>query len=131
MSNAWKPKGYSSVSPYLVVPSAERAIHFLQEAFDANELRRFYRPDGSIMHVELQIEDTVVMLGEATPAWSATVAQLHLYVEDVKSAYQRAVHAGGKSIMEPTRKEGDPDRRAGVKDPAGNTWWIATQEESS
>lgn len=129
MSDAWKPQGYSSVSPYLVVPSAQSVINFLQEAFDANELRRFYRPDGSFMHVELQIGDTVVMLGDATNTWNATVAQLHIYVEDVKRTYQRAIHAGSISILEPTtRKEGDPDRRAGVKDPAGNTWWIATQE---
>ncbi|WP_405078661.1 VOC family protein [Paenibacillus chitinolyticus] len=128
MSDFWKPKGYSSVSPYLVVPSAQRVINFLQEAFGATELRRFYRPDGSLMHVEMQIEDTVVMFGDATNTWSATVAQLHIYVQDVIRTHQLAVHAGGISILEPTRKEGDHDRRAGVKDPAGNTWWIATQE---
>ncbi|GIO56940.1 VOC family protein [Paenibacillus cineris] len=128
MSDFWKPKGYSSVSPYLVVPNAQSVINFLQEAFGATELRRFYRPDGSFMHVELQIEDTVVMLGDATNNWCATIAQLHIYVQDVIRVHQLAVHAGGTSILEPTRKEGDPDRRAGVKDPAGNTWWIATQE---
>ncbi|MFD2329097.1 VOC family protein [Cohnella sp. GCM10020058] len=128
MSDGWKPKGYSSVSPYLVVPDAQRVINFLQEAFGANELRRYLRPDGSVMHVEVQIEDTIVMLGEATEKWEATVAQLHIYVEDVRGTYQQAVHAGGVSVMEPARRAGDPDRRAGVKDPAGNTWWIATQE---
>ncbi|MFC3798905.1 VOC family protein [Cohnella sp. GCM10012308] len=128
MSNVWKPKGYSSVSPYLVVPDAQPVLDFLQEAFGANELRRYHRPDGSIMHVEVQIEDTVVMLGEATDTWEATVSHLHVYVENVRDAYRKAVHAGGVSVMEPVRKEGDPDRRAGVKDPAGNTWWIATQE---
>lgn len=129
MSVSWKPEGYSTVSPYLVVPNAQCLIEFLREAFDAKVLRRFDRPDGSIMHVELRMNDTIVMIADATKTWTETVTQLHLYVQDAESTYQRALQAGGLSVLKPTRKEGDPDRRGGVKDPAGNTWWIATQEE--
>ena len=57
----------------------------------------------------------------AFPVW------LHVYVPDVDASYERALEAGGISVDEPKRREGDPDRRGGVKDPAGNTWWIATQ----
>ncbi|MDF2725499.1 MAG: Glyoxalase family protein [Paenibacillus sp.] len=128
MSVSWKPLGYSSVSPYLVVANAQNVVNFLQEAFDANVLRRYDRPDGSIMHIELRIDDSIVMIADATKTWTETVSQLHLYVRDVASTYKRALQAGGLSVMEPARMEGDPDRRGGVKDPAGNTWWIATQE---
>lgn len=127
MSASWKPEGYSSVSPYLIVPGAGRAIEFLRDAFGAEPLRRYDTPDGSIMHAEVRIDDTVVMLGEAGDDWPAVPSHIHLYVDDVDTAYRRALDAGGESVQEPTRREGDPDRRGGVKGPGGNTWWIATQ----
>lgn len=127
MPTSWKPEGYSTVSPYLVVEDAQGVIDFVREAFDAAELRRFDMPDGSIMHAEVRIGDTVVMLGEAGEEWPPRPAHLHVYVEDVDASYERALAAGGVSAGEPSRREGDPDRRGGVRDPAGNTWWIATQ----
>jgi uncharacterized glyoxalase superfamily protein PhnB len=86
-------------------------------------------PDGPIMHAEVQIDDTVVMVAEAGENYPAFPAWLHVYVPDVDATYLRALDAGGISVQEPARREGDPDRRGGVKDPAGNTWWIATQLE--
>src|SRR5690606_15097983 len=71
MTISWKPEGYSSVSPYLVVSDAQYLINFLKESFDASELRRYDRPDGSIMHAEVRIGDTVVMLGDAGEHWPA------------------------------------------------------------
>lgn len=127
MSQAWKPDGYSTVSPYLIVEGAQRVIDFLVEAFGASELRRYDMPDGSIMHAEVLIDDTVVMLGEAGGDWQATPAAVHVYVADVDRTYRRALEAGGVSVEEPGRREGDPDRRGGVRDPAGNTWWIGTR----
>lgn len=127
MSIAWKPQGYSSVSPYLIAEGAERVLAFLEEVFSAVPLRRYETPDGSILHAELRIDDTVVMIGDAGDGWSATSAHLHVYVQDVDAAYERALAAGGVSVEAPRHREGDPDRRGGVKDPAGNTWWIATQ----
>lgn len=91
------------------------------------ELRRYDMPDGSVMHAEVRIGDSVVMIGDAGGEWPAIPSSLHVYVADVDAAYRRALAAGGVSVQEPTRKEGEPDRRGGVEDPGGNTWWIATQ----
>jgi uncharacterized glyoxalase superfamily protein PhnB len=128
MSNtAWKPEGHSSLSPYLMVNEAQRVIDFLKAAFGATEMRRFAAPDGRVMHAEMRIDDSVVMLAEGGEAWPAFPVWLHLYVRDVDDAYRRALGLGAESVQQPERKSGDPDRRGGVKDPAGNTWWIATQ----
>jgi uncharacterized glyoxalase superfamily protein PhnB len=83
------------------------------------------------MHVELRIGDTVVMLGVATAAWKAAASQLHVYVPVAVEVYRHALNVGGISVMEPARKADDPDRRGGFQDPAGNTWWVATQEEEA
>lgn len=125
----WKPDGYSTVSPYLVVEGAERVMTFMEAAFQAVELRRYDMPDGSIMHAEMRIDDTVVMIGEAGGDWQPRPAFLHVYVDDVDAVYRRALAAGAESVEEPHRREGDPDRRGGVRGPGGNTWWIATNLE--
>jgi PhnB protein len=127
MSIQSKPEGYSSVSPYLVAEGAQRVIDFLKQTFGASELRRYDMPDGSIMHAEVRIDDTVIMIAHGGGQWPAFPSWLHVYVRDVDATYQRALNAGGVSVQEPQRREGDPDRRGGVKDPGGNTWWIATQ----
>lgn len=129
MSVPAKPEGYSTVSPYLIVGGAQRVIDFLKKALGATELRRHSLPDGSVMHAEVRIGDTVVMLGDAGGDWPAVPAHLHVYVDDVDATYRRALAAGATSVQEPNRREGEPDRRGGVKDPAGNTWWFATQVE--
>lgn len=128
MTAPWKPTGYSTLSPYLIAAGAQEVIDFLKEAFDVEELRRYETDDGSIIHAEVRLDDTVIMIGDAGESWPATPCHLHVYVEDVDAAYAKAVEAGGVSVEEPGRREGDPDRRGGVKDPAGNTWWIATQQ---
>jgi len=124
-----KPSGYSTVSPYLIAAGAQAVIAFLEQAFGAKPLRRYDLPDGSIMHAEVMIGDTVVMLGDAGGDWPAVQAHLHVYVDDVDATYRRALDAGGVPVQPPERKGQDPDRRGGVRDPAGNTWWIATQVE--
>jgi PhnB protein len=124
-----KPQGYSSLSPYLVVDGAQRVIDFLKKAFGATELRRYDNPDGSIMHAEVRIDDTVVMIADGGGPYPPFPSWLHVYVPDVDGTYRRALEAGGVSVQEPERKPNDPERRGGVKDPGGNTWWIATQVE--
>jgi uncharacterized glyoxalase superfamily protein PhnB len=126
MDQSYKPQGYSSVSAYVMADGAQRVINFLIDTFDATELRRYDNSDGSIMHAEVKIGDTVVMLADGGEGYPAFPVWLHVYVPDVDAIYQRALDAGGVSVQEPVQKD-DPDRRAGVKDPAGNTWWIATQ----
>ena len=128
MTRSYKPDNYNSVSPYLIVDGAERTIDFLIAAFDAEELRRFPGDDGRLMHAEIRIDDTVVMLADPTPGYPPVPANVHVYVPDVDAAYQRALEAGATSVQEPVKK-GDPDRRGGVQDAGGTTWWIATKME--
>jgi len=129
MSESYKPNDYNTVSPYLIVDGANATIDFLKRVFDAVELRRFPNDEGRLMHAEVQIDDTVVMLADAAPPeWPAVQSSVHVYVRDVDSTYQRALEAGAVSVQEPVRKE-DEDKRGGVKDPGGTTWWIATKVE--
>ncbi len=126
MNQGYKPHAYPSVSAYVMANNAQRVIDFVRRTFDAEELRRLDNPDGSIMHAEVRIDDTVVMISDGGGNVPAFPIWLHVYVPDVDATYQRALTAGGLSVQEPTQKD-DPDRRCGVQDPAGNTWWIATQ----
>jgi uncharacterized glyoxalase superfamily protein PhnB len=123
----WKPKNYNSVSPYLVVNGAQKLVDFAKAVFDAKELRRYDMPDGTIMHIELLIGDTVVILGDSSPEFPAFSSLLHVYVKDVDAVYQRALKFGAVSVQEPETRKGDPDNRGSVKDACGNIWSIATQ----
>ncbi len=123
----WKPESYSSVSPYLVVAGAQKVIDFLKAVFGATELRRYDMPDGSIMHAEVRIDDTVIMLGDGGAAFPSFTSLIHVYVDDIDRVYERAIEAGGTPVEAPRIREGDPDKRGSVKDPCGNTWAIATQ----
>src|SRR5262245_43951004 len=112
---SYKPDGYTSVAPYLCVADARATIDFLVRAFDARELRRYPRPDGTVGHAEVRIDDTVVMLGDAGDDWPALSAHVHVYVPDVDATYRRALDAGATSVQAPVRKD-DEDKRGGVKD---------------
>lgn len=126
MTREWKPANYNSVSAYLICAEPEAVIAFAQDVFGAELLRRFDRPDGSIMHCELLIDDTVVMMGGAkvTPK---VETNLHVYVEDAEAVYARALSRGAEAVQAPERKSDDDDLRGGFRDPCGNTWWVATQ----
>ena len=128
MNKTFKPEGYASLSPYLVVDGAQKLIDFLLATFGAKVTRRFVNDDGSLMHGEIMIDDTVVMLSDASENYPAFPVWLHVYVPDVAATYAKALAAGGISVQEPVKKD-DPDLRAGVQDPTGNTWWLATQVE--
>ena len=80
------------------------------------------------MHAEVRIGDSVVMIADGNEGWPPIGAHVYLYVPDVDDTYRRALAAGAESVQEPVRKD-DEDRRGGVKDPGGTTWWIATREE--
>ncbi|MEW4562811.1 VOC family protein [Bremerella sp. JC770] len=123
----FKPNGYNSASPYLIVGRADATIEFLKQVFDGRPLRRIEREDGSVMHAEVQLDDTVIMMGEAMENWPAVSAHVHVYVPDVDATYQKALAAGGTSIMEPAQRSEGDDKRGGVLDPNGISWWIATQ----
>jgi len=122
------PDGYHSVTPYLVVQGVAKLIDFLKQAFDAKEIERMAGPDGSVMHGEVRIGDSVVMMGEAWGESKPIAAALYLYVNDTDVTYRRALQAGATSLREPA-DQFYGDRSGGVKDPAGNQWWIATRKE--
>lgn len=122
----FKPNDYSTVSPYLIVTDADLTIRFLQTVFGAKEIRRFGDDSGRLMHAEVRLGDTVVMLADCSDDWPAMPSYVHVYVPDVDDVYRRALAAGGISVQEPSKKE-DDDKRGGVKDVGGTTWWIATK----
>ncbi|HET7680403.1 MAG TPA: VOC family protein [Xanthobacteraceae bacterium] len=124
-----KPANYSTVSPYLIVNGADATIEFLKQVFDAVELRRFSDDSGKIMHAEVRIDDTVIMLADPVPPdWPPIASYVHIYVKDVDETYRRALDTGAASVQEPIKKQ-DEDKRGGVKDAGGTTWWIATNVE--
>lgn len=127
MGTSFKPAGYNSVSPYFIVPEADRFIQLMKDLFDARELRRYDMPDGSLMHAELMLDDTVIMLGQASEKYPAVPMVMHVYVPDVDAAYKKAIELGCESIEPPKQREGDPDRRASFKDYAGNWWSVGRQ----
>lgn len=123
------PDGFHTVTPYLIVEGAERTIKFLQQAFGAElASEATKRPDGTIMHATLRIGDSMVMLADASEHAKASPVMIYLYVPNVDAAYQLALKAGGTSIMEPS-DQFYGDRSGGVKDHAGNSWFIGTHIE--
>lgn len=130
MSVTNRPAGYNTLSPYIVAPGAQAVIDFAKTVFDAVELRRYDLPGGAVMHAEFRIGDTVVMIGDAGPQCPPVPAWMHVYVDDVDATYLRALAAGAASLQEPTQRPGESDKRGGVKDPSGNSWWIATQVQA-
>jgi uncharacterized glyoxalase superfamily protein PhnB len=126
MSTSYKPNNYSTVSPYLIVDGASRTIDFIKAVFGAVELRRFPDAAGKIMHAEVRIDDTVVMIADGAESWPPVPSHVPIYVADVDATYKRALEAGATSVQAPVKKE-DEDKRGGVKDVGGTTWWIATK----
>lgn len=122
------PEGFHTVTPYLVVPGVARLIDFLRDAFGAEELGRYAGADGRIMHAVVRIGDAMVEMGEPSEQWAPMPCALHLYVEDADAVYARAIQAGGVSLYEPDDKPYG-DREGGVRDPSGNSWYIATRRE--
>lgn len=121
---------YQAVTPYLIVPGVATLLDFLAKAFGAHEVSRLHRPDGTIMHAEVRIGGSTVMMGEPTAGFDAMPASLYLLVDDCDVAYRRALDCGGVSVMEPADMHHSGQRYGGVKDPSGNVWWIATHAET-
>jgi uncharacterized glyoxalase superfamily protein PhnB len=120
--------GFHSVTPYLFVECALHLIKFISEALDGEEVYRKERPDGSIMHAEMRIGDSMLMLGEAPGEFGPMPASIYLYVTDSDATYEKAMRSGGISVF-PIMTLPSGERYGGVKDPCGNIWWIATHVE--
>lgn len=122
------PDGYHTVTPYLTVTNAAQLIDFLLKAFSATLKYQMKDDSGNVRHAEMQIGDSMVMIGQARDEWVPKPASFYLYVPDCDALYKSALAAGGKSVQEPaTQFYGD--RHSAVDDPQGNTWWIATHVE--
>ena len=122
------PAGYHTVTPYLTVKGVAGLIQFLKNTFDAKEKEIMRRPDGSIHHAEMQIGDSVIMMGEASGEWKPTGASLYVYVPDTDATYHKALEAGATSLREPA-DQFYGDRSGGVTDSWGHSWWLATHQE--
>jgi PhnB protein len=126
------PKGYHTVTPSLVVNGAAKALDFYKKALEAEELMRFPGPDGSIMHAEIRIGDSRIMLGDEMPeqggrgpkSYGGTPVSFFVYRENVDAAWKRAVEAGGKPIM-PLADQFWGDRAGCFEDRFGHRWWLA------
>jgi PhnB protein len=122
------PKGHSVVSPYLVIKDVEKVLEFLRKVFDAEIIEDLRWPDGSIMHGEARIGDTVIMVGMAREEYPPRPGMIHVYTANVDDTYQRALGAGASSLMEP-QDQFYGHREAGVEDEQGNQWWMGQQIE--
>jgi PhnB protein len=130
------PDGYHTVTPYLIVRDGTAAIEFYKKAFGATELGRMDGPGGKVMHAEIKIGNSPIMLGSEAPERGATSPQtiggtavnILLYVEDVDARFQQAIDAGGK-VERPVADQPYGDRSGGLIDPFGHRWTIATHIE--
>ena len=122
------PDGYHAVTPYLMVKGANQFITFMATVFGAKVTEQLLQPDGTPGHTELRLGDSLIMLSEAKVDRPPTPIMLHIYVEDVDAAFERAVKAGGK-VVAPPANQFYGDRSGGVIEPSGNTIWIATHVE--
>jgi uncharacterized glyoxalase superfamily protein PhnB len=127
------PEGYHTLTPYFTVRDAVRAIEFYKQAFGAQERGVMKGPDGKVMHAELKIGDSIVMLADEFPEFGAVAPEsggstsmgLHIYVDNVDQAFDRAVNAGAKVEM-PVSDQFWGDRYGKLRDPFGHKWSIAT-----
>jgi uncharacterized glyoxalase superfamily protein PhnB len=126
------PKGHHTVTPSLFVDGAARAIDFYKKALGAEELMRFPGPDGKIMHAEIRLGDSIIMLADEMPdqggrspkSIGGTAVSFFVYGENVDAAWKRAVDAGAKPIV-PLADQFWGDRTGCLEDPFGHQWWLA------
>jgi len=132
------PKGYHSLTAYLAVKGADKAIDFYKKAFGATEVGRLIMPDGSVGHAELEIGDSKIMLAEENEQWGnlspqsvgGTPVSLCLYVKDVDNVFNAALKEGAKVIGDMAVKDQyHGDRSGSITDPFGHKWVIMTHIE--
>lgn len=130
------PEGYHSVTPYLIIDGAAEAIEFYKSAFGATEIMRLPGPEGNVMHAEVRIGDSMIMMADACEemgmkgpkAFGGCAASICLYVEDVDAVYAQAIEAGGTE-KRPLTDQFYGDRSATLEDPFGHVWTVSTHTE--
>jgi PhnB protein len=130
------PKGYRTVTPYLIVKGAADAIEFYKRAFGATEMLRMADSQGRVGHAEIKIGDSVIMLADEQPSMGyrgprtlgGSSVSILLYLEDVDRVFERAVKAGGRALR-PVTDQFYGDRSGTLEDPFGHVWTVATHIE--
>jgi PhnB protein len=130
------PDGYHTATPYLIVKGAGEALEFYKKALGATEIMRMPGPDGRVMHAEIKIGNSILMLADENPAMNArgpktlggSPISIMLYVEDADSRFKQAVAAGAK-VIRPLMDQFYGDRSGIVEDPFGHSWSISTHKE--
>lgn len=117
--------GFSTVTPYLFISNIESLFVFMKQAFNAIETYRSLNEKGSVKHAEFRIGNSMIMAAEASNPEMAMPCNLHLYIDNLEQFYNQAIESGGTSIMEPNQQPYG-EKIAGVKDPTGNIWWMAS-----
>ena len=120
--------GFHTVTPYLFAEEADRLIKFISTAFGGKVTFQKERPDGSIVHAEMLVGNSMLMLADASGEFRPMPTSIYLYVTDCDAAYKTALSSGGVSIF-PIMTLPSGERYGGVKDPCGNIWWVATHVE--
>ena len=132
------PEGYHSVTPHLIFDDSAKAIEWYKQALGAEEKGRAVAPDGKVMHAELQIGDSRIMLndsmggGKSIKAYGGSPVGFWIYVQDCDALFKRAVAAGGQVAQGPMGQLSDQfwgDRTGTLTDPFGYSWTIATRKE--
>ena len=122
MNASFKPEGYNSLSPYLVINNAQKLADLLKTIFNAKEMRKYERPDKTISHMELKIDDTIIMMSDSTEAFPATTTIMHVYVQDVFKTFDMAISNGCTATEKPVTRANDPDTRGSFMDFAAFTF---------
>jgi PhnB protein len=118
------PEGFAVVTPYIFVDGAGEYVRFLEAAFGAREVGRSTAPNGRIANCQMKFDTATIMLSEASEGFPATSAAFYLYVADANAAMAKAEKAGARKIMDVADMPYG-DRQGGVRDPAGNIWWVS------
>ncbi len=130
------PTGHRTVTPYLAINNAAKALGFYKKAFGATEIYKLMMPDGRLGHAEIRLGDSVIMFSDEFPEYGGkspetlggSPVSIHLYVEDVDAFFKRALAAGAKE-RKPVMDQFYGDRSGQLEDPFGHLWWVATHKE--
>lgn len=118
------PASHQTLMPYLIVNNATGFIDFIKDVFEGKELNRHMRNETIIMHAEVMIGDSTLMLADSTSEITSRTAGMFIYVDDADATYEKALAKGATSIMPPANQP--YGRSCGVNDAFGNTWWITS-----
>ncbi len=128
MSVPYRPEGFQSVTPYLIVADCRSLVAFCQTVLSASVRDLVEGPDGAIGHAELMVDGSMIMAGQARGEWTPLPGSVYVYLPDVDAAYARALELGAESVHAPS-DQFYGDRSAGVRDSNGVTWWLSTHIE--